>query len=83
MAFALGREQERFIARMVRLGRFNNQSEVVREALRRMAAAETAYLTPQPWSAAEVEHVYGREDERERASGRAAFATIRRAAARG
>lgn len=85
MAFALAREQQSFIARMVRMGRFNNQSEVVREALRRMAAAETAYLTPPPWSGAEVEQVYGRkkEEERERAVGRAAFGAIRRAGAKG
>jgi Arc/MetJ-type ribon-helix-helix transcriptional regulator len=84
MAFALAREQQRFIARMVRMGRFNNQSEVVREALRRMAAAESAYLTPRPWSGAEVEQVYGHEaEERERAFGRAAFAAIRRAGAKG
>lgn len=83
VAFALAREQQRFIARMVRVGRFNNQSEVVREALRRMAAAETAYLTPAPWSGREVEQVYGSEDERERTFGQAAFRAIRRAGARG
>jgi hypothetical protein len=31
MAYALAKENEDFIERMVRLGRFNNQSEVVRE----------------------------------------------------
>lgn len=36
MAYALAKENEDFIERMVRLGRFNNQSKVVREALRRM-----------------------------------------------
>jgi putative addiction module CopG family antidote len=84
MAIALADEQQRFIARMVRIGRFNNQSEVVREALRRMAAAETEYLTPAPLTAAQTARIYGgRNSAREDAFGKAAFAAMRRAAANG
>jgi Arc/MetJ-type ribon-helix-helix transcriptional regulator len=31
LAYALAKENETFIERMIKLGRFNNQSEVVRE----------------------------------------------------
>jgi putative addiction module CopG family antidote len=46
MAFALAKENETFIERMLKLGRFNNQSEVLREALRRMKREESSYLSP-------------------------------------
>jgi putative addiction module CopG family antidote len=86
MAFALAKEQKEFIGRMVRHGRFNSQSEVVREALRRMEAAETNYLNPPPLTQAQVNRIYGRngtEDAREKSFGRAAFAAVRRAARKG
>ena len=84
MAIALAEEQQRFISRMVRIGRFNNQSEVVREALRRMAAAETEYLAPPPLTEAETTRIYGRrETGRDRDFAKAAFASVRRAAAKG
>ncbi len=71
---------------MVRSGRFNNQSEVVREALRRMEAEELSYLTPPPLTSEQVERIYGpnlKGDARQRAFGRAAFIAVRRAARRG
>ena len=78
MAIALAKEQQNFIARMVRIGRFNNQSEVVREALRQMAAAETEYLTPPPLTAAQTQRIYGGKARKmETAFGRAAFASLR------
>ena len=74
MAIALAKEQQSFIARMVRIGRFNNQSEVVREALRRMAAAETEYLAPPPLTAAQTQRIYGgTARETETAFGKAAL----------
>jgi len=36
MGYALAKEQQRYVERLLRSGRFNNQGEVVREALRRM-----------------------------------------------
>jgi len=58
MAFALAKEQVGFIERMVRTGRFNNQSEVVREALRRLQREEEDYLSPPPITAAAARRVY-------------------------
>jgi len=86
MAFALAKEQKQFIGRMIRNGRFTSQNEVVREALRRMEDTESGYLTPPPLTPAQVENIYGRNDEeevRERRFGRAAFAALRRAARKG
>lgn len=65
MAFALAKEQESFIERMVRLGRFNNQSEVVREALRRMEREEISYLNPPSLTRQEAEKLYGANPEQE------------------
>jgi putative addiction module CopG family antidote len=86
MAFALAKEQKQFIGRMVRNGRFNSQSEVVREALRRMEDSESDYLNPPSLTPAQVESIYGRngrEETRERDFGRAAFAAVRRASRKG
>jgi putative addiction module CopG family antidote len=58
MAHALASENEQFIRRMIRQGRFNNQSEVVREALRRMEREETSYLNPPPLTEAEAERIF-------------------------
>jgi putative addiction module CopG family antidote len=68
MAYALAKENEDFIARMLRLGRFNNQSEVVREALRRMERDEASYLNPPPLTPQQAERIYApdtKEDARE------------------
>jgi Arc/MetJ-type ribon-helix-helix transcriptional regulator len=86
MAFALAKEQKQFIGRMIRRGRFNSQSEVVREALRRMEDSEADYLTPPPLTPAQVKSIYGsnrKEENRERSFGRAAFAALRRASRKG
>ncbi|MBI2928015.1 MAG: type II toxin-antitoxin system ParD family antitoxin [Verrucomicrobia bacterium] len=86
MAFALAEEQKQFIDRMLRTGRFNSRSEVVREALRRMADSESSYLMPPPLTSAQAESIYRRdegEEARERRFGRAAFDAVRRAARRG
>jgi len=83
MAFALAKENEAFIERMIELGRFNNQSEVVREALRRMERQESSYLNPTPLSEQELKEVYGEDpkgERQERVTGRTAFKSIRRTA---
>jgi putative addiction module CopG family antidote len=75
MAFALAREQLVFIERMVVSGRFNNQSEVVREALRRLQREEDDYLRPPPLPASVARRIYRRDAAWERveraAAGRA------------
>ncbi len=86
MAYALAKEQKQFIDRMIRTGRFNCQSEVVREALRRMADGESSYLAPPPLTPAQAESIYGPNEvseAQERRFGRAAFAAVRRAARKG
>lgn len=86
MAFALAKEQTQFIARMIRSGRYNSQSEVVRAALRRLEDEESDYLTPPLLTPAQSERIYGangEEEKRERSFGTAAFAALRRAARKG
>jgi hypothetical protein len=64
----------------------NNQSEVVREALRRREAEDRSYLNPPPLTPAQLEEIYGPNPEaeaREKAFGRAAFDAVRRAAHKG
>ena len=83
MAFALAKESERFINRMLRSGRFNNQSEIVREALRRMEGEENSYLNPEPFTDDEAKRIYAadaQEDARELSMARAALRSVRNAA---
>jgi putative addiction module CopG family antidote len=83
MAFALAKENEVFIERMIKQGRFNNQSEVVREALRRMEREETSYLNPPPLTQSQLKEIYGPNPEaerREQLAARTVLKSIRRAA---
>jgi putative addiction module CopG family antidote len=83
MAFALAKENEEFIAKMIQEGRFNNQSEVVREALRRMERQENSYLNPPPLTEEEARRCFApnaTEDRRERESTRKAAESLRRLA---
>lgn len=83
MAFALAKENEAFIKRMLKLGRFNNQSEVVREALRRMEREESSYLNPPPLTEEQLHEIYRprpQSDRQEQIAGRTALESIRRAA---
>jgi putative addiction module CopG family antidote len=84
MILTLAPEQQRFVDEMIRSGRFDSESEVVGEALRRMADSD--YLNPPPLTAEQIEEIYGpnpEEDAREIAFGRAAMESVRRAAQRG
>ena len=83
MGYSLAKEQQTFITRLVKAGKFNNQSEVVREAIRRMQREETDYLTPLPLTPTQVEAVYGREDKQADTVGRSAFTALRAAARKG
>jgi len=83
VAYALAKENEAFIKRMLKLGRFSNQSEVVREALRRMEREESSYLNPLPLSNDQLKEIYidNVEGERqERMAGKTALKSIRKAA---
>ena len=83
VGYALAKEQQTFITRLVKAGRFNNQSEAVREAIRRMQRQETDYLTPPPLTPAQVEVIYGREDKQADTVGRGAFKALRAAGRKG
>jgi len=83
MGYALAKEQQRYVSSLVKSGRFNNQSEAVREAIRRMQAQETEYLTPPPLTPAQVEAIYGTADRQEKTVGLAAFRAVRAAARKG
>lgn len=83
MAYALAKENEAFIRRMLKLGRFNNQSEVVREALRRMEREENSYLNPAPLSDHQLREIYGPSpdaERQERIAARTVLRSIRSAA---
>jgi hypothetical protein len=59
MANELTRENKAFIERMVKQGRFENQGEVVRAALRRMEREENSYLNPPPLTDEERRRCFG------------------------
>lgn len=77
MAYALAKENEAFIERMLKLGRFNNQSEVVREALRRMEREESSYLNPPPLTEQQMREIYAPDSQAERQERDAARATLK------
>src|SRR5437763_15691177 len=82
MAFALAKENEAFIEKMLRMGRFNNQSEIVREALRRMEREENSYLNPPSLSPEQAAKIYAPnpdENARELATARGALRSVRSA----
>lgn len=83
MGYALAKEQQRYIARLVKSGRYNNQSEVVREAIRRMEREETLHLIPPPLTPAQVETIYGTEDPQADRVGHGAFQALRAAVRKG
>ena len=83
MGYALAKEQQDFVSRLVKSGRFNNQSEAVRESLRRMQCQETDYLTPPPLTPAQVKTIYGRQDQQAATVGRGAFMALKDAVRKG
>lgn len=81
MAFALAKENEAFLARMISSGRFGNQSEIVREALRRMEREETAYLNPPPMTEEQARQAFAADpnwEQVERGAVRKTTAALRR-----
>jgi Arc/MetJ-type ribon-helix-helix transcriptional regulator len=81
MAHALAKSNQVFIRRRVRSGRFNNQSEVVSEALRRMEREDLSYLNPPPLTPEQAEAIHGpnpEEEAKERAFATAALRALRR-----
>src|SRR5437667_425228 len=64
-------------------GPFNNQSEVLLEALRRMEREESSYLNPPPLTEQQLHEIYRPDpqaDHQERITGRTTLKSIRKAA---
>jgi Arc/MetJ-type ribon-helix-helix transcriptional regulator len=81
MAYSLAKENEKFIKRMIRLGRFNDQSEV----LRRMEREENSYLNPARFSTQELREIYApniAEERLERTTAKVVQRSLRKAAAK-
>ena len=83
MGYSLAKAQQHYVLALVKAGRFNNQSEVVREALRRMQTADLDYLLPPPLTPAQVKAIYHRRDAQANAVGAGAFKALRAAAKKG
>lgn len=66
MTISLAAHQEQFVRRLVKGGRFNNASEVVRDALRALEEKEAAYLNPPPLPPGTLERIYRRETKAEK-----------------
>ena len=60
MSHALTNYSEDVIARLIRTGRFNNRSEVVRAGLRLLEEKEFAHLSPHPVSDGALKRAYRR-----------------------
>jgi putative addiction module CopG family antidote len=72
MAHALTNYSEDVIARLIRTGRFNNRSEVVRAGLRLLEEKEFGHLSPRPVSEAALKRTYRRQrDQSEAAAAKA------------
>jgi Arc/MetJ-type ribon-helix-helix transcriptional regulator len=64
MTITLPAEQDRFLNRLVAIGRFATRDEAVTEAVRRLEAEESgAHLNPKPLTAEEAEKVYATDPE--------------------
>jgi antitoxin ParD1/3/4 len=72
MTVALAAYQEKFVQRLVKTGRYNNASEVVRDALRKLEQADNSYLNPRPLPAGALAAAYREETKAERALHQAA-----------
>lgn len=67
---------------MLKLGRYNNQSEVVREARRRMEREESSYLNPPPLTQEQLREICAsnqKTERQERIGSRATLKSIRAA----
>ncbi len=83
MGYALAKQQQKYVTGLVKAGRFNNQSEAVREAIRRMQAQEMEYLTPPPLTAAQIKSIYNANTRQEATVAQAAFRSFRAAGRKG
>jgi putative addiction module CopG family antidote len=78
MAHTLTDYSQEIIQRLIRSGRYNNQSEVVRAALRTLEEKEFGYLNPPPLKESALARAYRTQGQAERAEERAAAQASRR-----
>ncbi len=74
MAFVLTKRYADLVARLVRTGRYNNQSEVVRAGLRLLEDKELGYLLHASLPSEKLEAFYERQSKSERRAERRAVA---------
>jgi len=65
MSYVLTKQNQRLIKGLIRSGRYNNQSEVLRAGLRLLAKEELNYLNPPLLSKAQLEEIYAPDKEAE------------------
>jgi antitoxin ParD1/3/4 len=63
MAHTLTDYSSELIDRLIRSGRYNNRSEVVRAGLRLLEEKEFGHLNPRPLSERELAHAYRRQTQ--------------------
>ena len=78
MAHTLTGYSSDVIERLIRSGRYNNQSEVVRAALRLLEEKEFAHLNPRPLTEAELARAFRRQKGEELVETAASKASRRR-----
>lgn len=78
MAHTLTDYSSDLINRLIRSGRYNNQSEVVRAGLRLLEEKEFGYLNPQPLSETELKRAYQRQKGESQTEAAAVKASRRR-----
>ena len=65
MPYTLTIPQKQFVKRLVKQGRFNNESEVIRAGVRLLEEKETNYLNPPPLPPGTMARIYARQTKEE------------------
>jgi putative addiction module CopG family antidote len=67
MAYVLTERTQKTIARLIKTGRYNNQSEVIRAGLGLLEQKELGYLNPPPIPEEELAKIYREQSKEEEA----------------
>ena len=66
MPYTLTEPQRQYIKRLVKAGRFNNESEAVRAGVRLLEERESSYLNPPPLPPGTMEKIYAQQSKEEK-----------------